>query len=90
MILKYLLISRYFFQFKLERAEKQCFPSTTSELNENRKRSHNLFRKLCVIDLIPSFVNLIENKLDNKTDYRWIEKSLEFYTKFTFNNCEKC
>jgi hypothetical protein len=70
-------------------AEKQCFPSTSStisELNENKKRSLNLFRKLCVIDLIPSFVNLIENKLDNKTYYRWIEKSLEFYTKFTCNS----
>ena len=68
-------------------AEKQCFPSTNSaiESNENGKRSLNLFRKLCIIDLIPTFVSLIETKLDNKTYYRWIEKSLEFYTKYTFN-----
>ena len=96
-LLKYLLkfYSKYLPVYGLKlidclfNAEKQCFPSTTQlvgELNENGKRSLNLFRKLCVIDLIPSFVNLIENKLDNKTYYRWIEKSLEFYTKFTSNS----
>lgn len=49
------------------------------------KRSLTLFRKLCVIDLIPEFINFIDNKLDNKIYYRWIEKSLEFYFKYVLN-----
>jgi hypothetical protein len=51
------------------------------------RRSLNVMRRLCVADLIPEFVYLID-KLDNRHCYRWIEKSLEFYCKYTINAIE--
>ena len=42
---------------------------------------------MCVIDLIPEFVHLID-KLDNRHCYRWIEKSLEFFSKYVINSLE--
>lgn len=46
------------------------------------KRSLNLIRRFCVLDLIPDFSVLID-KLDNRHCYRWIEKCLEFFTKYS-------
>lgn len=51
------------------------------------RRSLNLMRKLCVVDFIPDFVHLIE-KLDNRHCYRWIEKSLEFFSKYTIHSID--
>lgn len=45
------------------------------------KRSLNLMRRICVNEFILEFVYLID-KLDNRHCYRWIEKSLEFFTKY--------
>lgn len=60
-------------------------PGKTDEILSNiEKRSLNLIRRICVVDLIPDFLYLIE-KLDNRHCYRWIEKSLEFFTKYTLN-----
>lgn len=46
------------------------------------KRSLNLIRRFCVLDLIQEFSVLID-KLDNRHCYRWIEKCLEFFTKYS-------
>ena len=51
------------------------------------RRSLNVIRRICVVDLLPEFVCLIE-KLDNRYCYRWIEKSLEFFTKYTINSID--
>lgn len=56
-------------------------------LSNIEKRSLNVIRRICVVDLIPEFIYLID-KLDNRHCYRWIEKSLEFYTKYTLNAIE--
>ena len=58
-----------------------------SNFTNIEKRSLNLMRRLCVIDLIPEFVHLIE-KPDNRYCYRWIEKCLEFYCKYLINSIE--
>lgn len=49
------------------------------------RRSLNIMRRLCVVDLIPYFIQIID-KLDNRHCYRWIEKSLEFFTKYTLSS----
>ncbi len=68
-------------------------PGQTDQILSNiEKRSLNLIRRICVVELIPEFIYLID-KLDNRHCYRWIEKSLEFFTKYTMNaieaRCEK-
>lgn len=74
--------------------EKQLFAnliqnsSQTDQILSNiEKRSLNVIRRICVVDLIPEFIYLID-KLDNRHCYRWIEKSLEFFTKYTLNSIE--
>jgi hypothetical protein len=74
--------------------EKQLFAnliqnsSQTEQILSNiEKRSLNVIRRICVVDLIPEFIYLID-KLDNRHCYRWIEKSLEFFTKYTLNSIE--
>lgn len=63
-------------------------PKQTDQiLNNIERRSLNVIRRICVVDLIPEFIYLIE-KLDNRHCYRWIEKSLEFFTKYTLNSIE--
>lgn len=71
--------------------EKQLFANlsaSTIKLDPSvysiERRSLNVLRRLCVIDLIPDFIYIID-KLDNRHCYRWIEKSLEFYCKFASN-----
>jgi hypothetical protein len=72
--------------------EKQLY-STLAQNNQStqsidtniyglEKRSLNVIRSLCVVHLIPDMVRLVE-KIDNRHCYRWIEKSLEFFTKYT-------
>lgn len=65
-------------------AEKHAFlsPSSASDQQQIERRSLNVMRRVCVVELIPVFVHLID-KLDNRHCYRWIEKSLEFFTKYT-------
>jgi len=68
-------------------------PGQTDQILSNiEKRSLNLIRRICVVELIPEFIYLID-KLDNRHCYRWIEKALEFFTKYTLNaiqaRCEK-
>ena len=72
--------------------EKQLFAnliqnSSDQLLSSIERRSLNVIRRICVVDLIPEFVCLIE-KLDNRHCYRWIEKSLEFFTKYTLNSID--
>lgn len=62
--------------------EKHAFLPASSSGDSTERRSLNVMRRVCVVELIPRFVSLIE-KLDNRHCYRWIEKSLEFYTKYT-------
>lgn len=83
----------------LMNAEKILFTSLIQKANTNgiqadilniEKRSLNIIRRLCVIELIPEFVCLLE-KLDNRHCYRWIEKSLEFHCKLLINSIQaKC
>lgn len=56
-------------------------------LTSIERRSLNIMRRLCVVDLIPEFVYLID-KLDNRHCYRWIEKSLEYFCKYTINSIQ--
>jgi hypothetical protein len=51
------------------------------EILSIEKRSLNLMRRICAVELIPEFVYLVD-KLENRHCYRWIEKSLEFFTKY--------
>ncbi|CAF0799427.1 unnamed protein product [Brachionus calyciflorus] len=46
------------------------------------RRSLNLIRRVCVLDLIRDISSLID-KIDNRHCYRWIEKCLEFFTKYS-------
>jgi hypothetical protein len=62
-------------------AEKHVFAAAGSL--EVERRSLNVMRRLCVCEFIPCFVRLCVDKLDNRHCYRWIEKSLEFFTKYT-------
>jgi len=83
----------------LMNAEKILFTSLIQKANTNgiqadivniEKRSLNIIRRLCVIELIPEFVYLLD-KLDNRHCYRWIEKSLEFHCKLLINSIQaKC
>jgi hypothetical protein len=77
-------------------AEKILFTSLIQKANTAgiqadivniEKRSLNIIRRLCVIDLIPEFVCLLD-KLDNRHCYRWIEKSLEFHCKLLINSIQ--
>ena len=54
-------------------------------LLHSERRSLNAIRRICVADLIPDFIYLVD-KLDNRHCYRWIEKSLEFFTKYTLSS----
>jgi hypothetical protein len=65
-------------------AEKQLLSNNLQSKLTVEKRALNLMRRLSVIDLMPHFVSLLD-KLDSKHSYRWIEKSLEFYTKYSVN-----
>jgi hypothetical protein len=58
------------------------YSNFNNEILNIERRSLNLMRRLCVIEFIPEFLNLLD-KLDNRHCYRWIEKSLEFFTKYS-------
>lgn len=63
----------------------QMSTNTSEPMINIERRSLNIMRRLCVVELIPHFINIID-KLDNRHCYRWIEKSLEFFTKYTLSS----
>jgi hypothetical protein len=62
-------------------------PQFDAEILNVERRSLNIMRRLCVIEFCQEFLDLID-KLDNRHCYRWIEKSLEFYTKYAMASTE--
>jgi hypothetical protein len=83
----FLNVEKHLLQTFANLVQKNFSTQLSSNLINIEKRSLNLMRRMCVIDLIPEFVHLID-KLDNKNCYRWIEKSLEFFSKYVINSLE--
>ena len=83
----FLNVEKHLLQTFANLVQKNISTQLSSNLINIEKRSLNLMRRMCVIDLIPEFVHLID-KLDNRHCYRWIEKSLEFFSKYVINSLE--
>ena len=83
----FLNVEKHLLQTFANLVQKNFSTQLSSNLINIEKRSLNLMRRMCVIDLIPEFVHLID-KLDNRHCYRWIEKSLEFFSKYVINSLE--
>jgi hypothetical protein len=83
----FLNVEKHLLQTFANLVQKNISTQLSSNLINIEKRSLNLMRRICIIDLIPEFVHLID-KLDNRHCYRWIEKSLEFFSKYVINTLE--
>lgn len=58
-------------------------PQFDPEIISVERKSLNILRRIFLVDLVVEFLHLFE-KLDNRHCYRWIEKSLEFFTKYVW------
>jgi hypothetical protein len=67
--------------------QSSACPQFDAAILSVERRSLNLMRRLCVVEFMPEFLELLE-KLDSRLCYRWIEKSLEFFTKYALASTE--
>ena len=77
----FLNVEKTIYQCLVTQSGLYCAAQFDADVLSVERRALNVTRRLCVLEFMPEFLQLID-KLDNRHCYRWIEKSLEFFTKY--------